>query len=92
MLCGGVPLIPEYVASIRAIADNYGLPIHLDGERIFNAAIALGVDVKTLTKDVDSVMFGLSKGLACPIGSVICASNEIIERAHYQRKLYRSTE
>ena len=87
MLCGGVPLKPDYCASVRRLADRYQLPIHLDGERIFNAAVALDVDVKDLVKDVDAVMFGLSKGLACPVGSVICSSRDVIERARGQRKL-----
>ena len=87
MLCGGVPLTPEYMASVRVLADRCGIPIHLDGARIFNAAIALGIDVKELTKDVDSVMFCLSKGLACPIGSILCGSKDLIHVARHRRKM-----
>jgi threonine aldolase len=87
MLCGGVSLTPGYMASVRALADRYSIPIHLDGARIFNAAIALGIDVKALTKGVDSVMFCLSKGLACPIGSVLCGSKDMIHIARHRRKM-----
>ncbi|MBI4024180.1 MAG: threonine aldolase [Verrucomicrobia bacterium] len=87
MLCGGVPLTPEYTATAATLARRYGVATHLDGERIFNAAVALGVDVKALTKEVDSVMFGLSKGLACPAGSVLCAAKATIAKARDYRKL-----
>lgn len=80
-LCGGTVLCPDYMASVRALAQRHGLAIHLDGERIFNAAVALNVDVRLLTKDVDSVMFGLSKGLSAPIGSLVCGSHEFIAQA-----------
>jgi threonine aldolase len=72
---------------VRDLADYNKLPLHLDGERIFNASVALGVSINELVKDFDSVMFGLSKGLACPIGSIICGSSEIISKARFQRKL-----
>lgn len=87
MLCGGVPLTPQYIASVRVLADRCGIPIHLDGARIFNAATALGIDVKELTKNVDSVMFCLSKGLSCPIGSVLCGSKDFIHVARHRRKM-----
>ncbi|HHE73307.1 MAG TPA: aminotransferase class I/II-fold pyridoxal phosphate-dependent enzyme, partial [Chloroflexi bacterium] len=60
--CNGSPLTPEYVASVAELAHARGLQVHVDGARIFNAAVALGVDVKTLVCDVDSVTFCLSKG------------------------------
>lgn len=69
-----------------AVAREHGLAVHLDGARIFNAAIAAGVPVTEYTRDVDSVMFCLSKGLSCPLGSVLVCSQEFIERATWVRK------
>ncbi len=85
--CGGVALTPEYTRAVCELAHRHGLAVHLDGARIFNAAIALGVDVKELTKDVDSVMFCLSKGLAAPVGSVLCGSRDFIAEALRARKM-----
>jgi len=85
--CGGVALTPEYIASVCELARNSGLPVHIDGERIFNAAIALGVAVEELTRQVDSVMVGLTKGLACPVGSVICGSRDFIVRARRNQRV-----
>jgi threonine aldolase len=62
------------------------LPTHLDGARIFNAATALGVDVKTLTRGFDTIMFCLSKGLGAPVGSMLVGSAELMERARIYRK------
>ena len=84
---GGMPLTSEYTASVCALARQYGFPVYLDGARIFNAAIALGVDVRELTKEVDSVMFCLSKGLCCPVGSVVCGSRDFIAEARRNRKM-----
>jgi threonine aldolase len=84
--CGGQPLSPEYCDTVRALADTYNLPIHLDGARIFNAAVSLGVEPTELTRSVDSVMFCLSKGLGCPIGSVLCGSHGFIGKARRLRK------
>jgi threonine aldolase len=69
-----------------AVARKHGLAVYLDGARIFNAAIAAGLDAREYTKDVDSVMFCLSKGLSCPLGSVLCGTREFIERADRSRK------
>ena len=85
--CGGVALTPEYTSAVCELAHAHGLSVHLDGARIFNAAIALGVDVKELTKDVDSVLFCLSKGLSCPVGSLVCGSAEFIRQARRNRKI-----
>jgi threonine aldolase len=85
--CSGAVLTPTYMAQVRALADHYGLAIHLDGARIFNAAVALDLPAAELARDADSVGFCLSKGLAAPVGSVICASTEFIARARRQRKL-----
>ena len=85
--CYGAPLTPEYTAAVVALAKRRGLLVHLDGARIFNAAVALGVDCRELTRGVDSVNFCLSKGLAAPVGSVICGSREFIARARRTRKM-----
>lgn len=86
-MCGGVCLTPDYMRQVRQLADRYGLMIHLDGARIFNAAVALGVDVKALVHDADSVSFCLSKGLAAPIGSLVCGSRDFIQAARRVRKV-----
>jgi threonine aldolase len=85
--CNGSPLSPDYVNSVVELAKNYGLSVHLDGARIFNAAIALGIKVKKLTHSVDSIMFCLSKGLSAPIGSIICGSHKFISEAIRTRKI-----
>jgi len=85
--CGGACLTPDYMHAVRAIADRHGLRIHLDGARVFNAAVALGVDVRELTRDADSVAFCLSKGLAAPVGSLVCGSRDFIARARRTRKV-----
>lgn len=85
--CGGIPLTREYTASVVKLAQRYNLPVHLDGARIFNAAVALGVDVRELTRGADSMMFCLSKGLSCPVGSMVCGSKDFIYEAVRNRKL-----
>ena len=85
--CGGSPLTVEYMAALGNLAREYGLLLHLDGARIFNAAIALGVDVKALVADADSLTFCLSKGLAAPVGSVVCGSKAFIAEARRARKV-----
>jgi threonine aldolase len=75
------------MGAVISVARRHGVLVHLDGARIFNAAVALGVPAKELTRDVDSVTFCLSKGLACPIGSVVCGSKEYIQRARKIRKM-----
>lgn len=84
--CDGTPLRPEYMEAVGELARRHGLAVHLDGARIFNAAIALGVDVKKLTRCADSITFCLSKGLAAPVGSVICGSKAFIAEARRTRK------
>lgn len=84
--CGGIPLTLEYMRHLKANTDKLGLKIHLDGARIFNASEALNVDVSELTKDADSVMFCLSKGLCAPVGSMLCGSREFIRKARKIRK------
>jgi len=85
--CGGSVLSVDDLAAVRSLADEYGLPLHLDGARIFNAAVALGVPASQLAQYADSVSFSLCKGLACPIGSVLCGSHEFIRRARRYRKM-----
>lgn len=85
--CGGVALTPEYTDAVRSLADRHDLAVHLDAARIFNAAVALDVDVRQLTVGVDSLSFCLSKGLAAPVGSVICGSHEFIDKARHIRKM-----
>jgi len=84
--CGGAVLGPEYTEQVALLAHNRGLMLHLDGARVFNAAVALDVDVKELTRHVDSVCFCLSKGLSAPVGSVICGSKEFVAEARRIRK------
>ena len=85
--CYGSALTSEYIDSVSALAKEHGLSVHLDGARIFNAAVALGVDVKELTANVDSLIFCLSKGLSAPVGSVVCGSSEFIAEARRARKV-----
>lgn len=85
--CGGLALSPEQMNSVCVPVRERGIPVHLDGARIFNAAVALGVDVKDLTRNVDSVMFCLSKGLCAPVGSMVAGSAEFILKARRNRKM-----
>lgn len=85
--CYGSCLTPDYMRQVRALADKYHLRIHLDGARVFNAAVAQGVDVRELTHDPDSVSFCLSKGLSAPVGSLVCGSADFIHEAHRARKV-----
>jgi threonine aldolase len=81
---GCTPL--DVLEEIWQNAKERKLPVHLDGARIFNASTALGVDVKTLTRGFDTVMFCLSKGLCAPVGSMLTGSAELIEQARIYRK------
>lgn len=83
---GGVPLTLEYTRQVGALAKERGLKMHLDGARIFNAAVALGVSAKDLAAPADSVTFCLSKGLCAPAGSMLCGSADFIARARKVRK------
>lgn len=85
---GGGTVTPlNVMTAICNIARSRGLATHLDGARIFNAAIALGVDAREIARPFDSVMFCLSKGLSAPVGSVLVGSRDFIERARKCRKL-----
>lgn len=85
--CYGAPLTPDYTDAVAALAKRHGLLLHLDGARIFNAAAALGVDVRELTRGCDSLNVCLSKGLAAPVGSLVCGSRDFIARARRIRKM-----
>jgi len=85
--CGGTVITPQYMAQVRELADQHHLPIHLDGARIFNAALALGVEARDIARYADSVMFCLSKGLSAPVGSLVCGPSEWVQRAHRMRKM-----
>ncbi|UYP47182.1 hypothetical protein NEF87_003467 [Candidatus Lokiarchaeum ossiferum] len=84
---GGIALPTSLFKETRDFADQNHLKLHVDGARIFNAAIARKIDVKEYTKFVDSVQFCLSKGLSCPIGSIIAGSHEFIDSAIKWRKM-----
>lgn len=79
-----IPL--DALAMVRKVADEHGLPVHLDGARLFNAATALEVEAKEICKYVDTVTFCLSKGLCSPVGSILCGTKEFIHRARFNRK------
>ncbi|HBK60143.1 MAG TPA: threonine aldolase [Firmicutes bacterium] len=83
---GTVTPIPA-MAALRRVADENGLTVHLDGARIFNAALALGVEAQEIAEHVDSVMFCLSKGLSAPVGSILAGSAEFIRAARKNRKM-----
>ena len=85
--CSGAVLPLDYVDEVARLARRHDLALHLDGARIFNAAVALGVGVRDLARSADSLSFCLSKGLAAPVGSVICGSSEFIAKARRIRKV-----
>ncbi|HEC92974.1 MAG TPA: low-specificity L-threonine aldolase [Candidatus Atribacteria bacterium] len=84
---GGTIVPPEIIEEICQLGHQRNILIHLDGARIFNAAVALNLDPTILTKDVDSVMFSLSKGLCAPAGSILAGSKEFIKKARKNRKM-----
>jgi threonine aldolase len=84
---GGAIISPDQIKAVGEIAKTFGLKLYMDGARIFNAAMALKVDVRDFTKHVDNLMFCLSKGLSCPIGSIVIGNDEFIEKARKNRKI-----
>jgi threonine aldolase len=86
-LCSGYPLDADYMEAVGETARRHGLKIHVDGARIFNAAVALNVDASDLVAEADSVSFCLSKALAAPIGSMVCGTQDFINQARRARKL-----
>ncbi|KAF5306875.1 hypothetical protein FQA39_LY00105 [Lamprigera yunnana] len=86
-MCGGKVLPLEWVDNIAEMAKYYNLPIHMDGARLMHAVVQSGISAKRIARDMDSVFFCLSKGLACPMGSVMCGSKSFITQAKRLRKM-----
>ncbi len=84
---GGIAISPESIKEVATIAHEKGLKVHLDGARIFNAAIFHGVDVKRYAESVDTIQFCLSKGLSAPVGSLVAGTQEFIDKARKIRKM-----
>ncbi|MEM1155339.1 MAG: GntG family PLP-dependent aldolase, partial [Pseudomonadota bacterium] len=84
---GGKVLPLNYLHEYAKLARHHGLARHLDGARVFNAAVALDVPVESICQHFDTVSFCLSKGLACPVGSVLVGDSELIARARRWRKM-----
>jgi len=84
--CGGAVLGVEYTRQVAELAHANGMKLHIDGARLFNAAVALGVAAQELVRHADSVTFCLSKGLGAPVGSVLCGNSDFIFRARRIRK------
>ena len=84
--CGGSVLSVEQVETLSTLAHEHNMKTHMDGARVFNAAIALNVPISELVRSVDSVMFCLSKGLSAPVGSLLVGRRDFIKRAHRARK------
>ena len=84
---GGKPLTPSYMNKVKSLAKKHNLKIHVDGARLFNAAIALETPVKELVQDAETVSICLSKGLSAPVGSLLCGSEEDIIKARRIRKM-----
>ena len=83
----GRAIAPPYFAEARALANRLDLKIHLDGARLFNASVALGVDATEITRHCDSVSLCLSKGLGAPVGSVLCGTSAFVADARRWRKV-----
>jgi len=84
---GGTIWSPSQIKAVSELAKSRGLRVHMDGARIFNAAVALGLDVREFTRHVDTLMFCLSKGLSAPIGSLVVGEREFVDRARKYRKM-----
>ena len=84
---GGTCVPLERMKAIRELAQEFGVPVHMDGARMFNAVVALGVEAREMCRYVDSVMFCISKGLGAPIGSLVCCSEEFSRKVRDKRKL-----
>lgn len=83
---GGAVVTPEQMKSVYDVGQKHGIPVHLDGARLFNAAAALSVDVRELSQYTTTVQICLSKGLSAPVGSVLAGSKDFIEEARWWRK------
>lgn len=84
--CGGTVISIEYLRQLRRLADEKRVAIHMDGARVFNAAVASGVSLAEIAANVDSIQFCLSKGLAAPVGSMVAGSRDFIETVRLRRK------
>lgn len=84
---GGTIWSPSQMKAVFDLAKARGLRVHMDGARIFNAAVALGLDVREFTQYVDTLMFCLSKGLSAPVGSLVVGEQEFVDRARRHRKM-----
>jgi len=84
--CGGSVLSVEQVETLSTLAHEHNMKTHMDGARVFNAALALNIPISELVRSVDSVMFCLSKGLSAPVGSLLVGGRDFIKRAHRARK------
>jgi len=84
---GGTAIAPEKIDAAAEAAHDFGVPVHLDGARLFNAAAALDVPASRIAREVDSVMCCLSKGLGAPVGSMLIGTDDFVERARRVRKL-----
>ena len=85
---GGIAVPVDRIAAAADIAHDADVPVHLDGARVFNAAVALGVDASEIVAPVDSVTFCLSKGLGAPVGSILAGDEAFVEDARRVRKLF----
>lgn len=85
--CGGTVLSPQYTQAVADLAHQHHLHLHLDGARVFNAAVALGIPAAKVAESADSVTFCLSKGLCAPVGSVVCGSRDFIQQGRRIRKM-----
>lgn len=85
--CGGTVLSPQYTQAVADLAHQHHLHLHLDGARVFNAAVALGIPAAKVAEPADSVTFCLSKGLCAPVGSVVCGSRDFIQQGRRIRKM-----
>lgn len=85
--CGGTVLPLDYLAELHEVASSNGVPVHMDGARIFNAAAAIDTPAEEIARHADTIQFCLSKGLAAPVGSIVAGSSEFIQRARGGRKI-----
>ncbi|MEK4968024.1 aminotransferase class I/II-fold pyridoxal phosphate-dependent enzyme [Cytobacillus kochii] len=85
--CGGKALSLDYLSKIKRFGDENHIPIYMDGARVFNAALSLGVDIKEITQHVDSLQFCLSKGLSAPVGSIVSGTKQHINEVRRIRKM-----
>jgi len=90
-MAGGTVWSVGQMAAVKAVAERHGIPVHLDGARLFNAAVALGVPPRAIAEQVDSLTFCLSKGLSAPVGSLIVGSKAFIEVARKKRQMLGGT-